>query len=205
MSASLFQKYIEKLFCMIAEDISGSTKEGYNVAIASVHPSIKRRNLIDLQQSLQITGAFESYVRRYFPNMVKEEDYHIVMKMILCEIEDKTCGKLKKLAKSLEQNVIREPALEDKIWKVYKGDSGEEPFEPCISESWFKKDEIRKLGHEANLWRNELAHSKGSYEPKLDTIRAIRLLEHLNYAIVLRKMGFNNNEIKELLQVVLRR
>ena len=154
---------------------------------------------------MQITGAFEFYVRTYLPNMAPEKDYHTVMKMILAELEKKSTGKLKKLAKSLSDHVISEPALEDKVMKAYKGFEDWKALKPCINEEWFHEDEIKVLGHEANLWRNELAHSKRSYEPKIETIKAIRLLEHLNYAIVLRKLGYTDDEILSLLEYVLKR
>ena len=202
---NLFFKHIDKLFELVASDLSSVDDEGGAISISSIHPSIKRRNLIDLQQSLQITGAFEFYVRKYLPDMVSEKDYHVVMKMILKETEEKASGKLKKLAKSLSEHVISEPALEDKIVKAYSGFDTWDPLKPCISDEWFKEDEIQTLGHEANLWRNDLAHSKRSYEPKLETIRAVRLLEHLNYAIVLRQLGYEDEEIKYLLQVALKR
>ena len=188
---------------MIADDLNKDADEGGFISIASIHPSVKRRNLIDLQQSLQITGAFEFYVRQYLPNMAVEKDYHIIMKMLLNELASKQKGKLKELAKSLAKNVVREPALEDKVWKAYKGFDNWSPLKPCLSEEWFLKDEIKKLAHEVNQWRNELAHSKRSYEPKIDTIRAVRLLEHMNYAIVLRELGYGDSEIKELLGAIL--
>ena len=56
---------------------------------------------------------------------------------------------------------------------------------------------------EANLWRNELAHSIRSYEPNVRTIKAVRLMEHLNYAIVLRYIGYNDEEIGNLLKEIL--
>lgn len=71
---NLFFKHIDKLFEMVAGDLSGTDDEGGAISVSSVHPSIKRRNLIDLQQSLQITGAFEFYVRKYLPDMASEKD-----------------------------------------------------------------------------------------------------------------------------------
>ena len=75
----------------------------------------------------------------------------------------------------------------------------------CLSQEWFKEDEIETLAKEANLWRNELAHEKRSYIPSVETIRAIRLVEHLNYAIVLRQLGYVDGEIQELLKYTLLR
>ena len=203
-----FFVHIDKLFEMVASDISDDGEDGGTISVASVHPSVKRRNLVDLQQTLQITGAFEFYVRKYLPNMTPKEEHHDVMWMILEEVAKKSkgkFGKLRKLALSMEKHIISEPALEDKVMKAYKGYDGWNPLKPCIDEKWFKEDEIKTLGHEVNLWRNELAHTKRSYEPKLETIRAVRLLEHFNYAIVLRELGYGDEEIKYLLEQSLER
>lgn len=198
-------KNIDNLFRLVAQDIDADIETAGFISINSIHPSVKRRNLIDLQQSLQITGAFEFYVRKYLPSMAEEKDHHRAMKKKLDDVilNPSSSGKLKKLAKSLSSHIICEPALEDKIWKAYNGYKNWLPLKSCISEEWFSEDEIRTLGHEANEWRNELAHSKRTYEPSIDTIRAVRLIEHLNYAIVLRKIGFKDDEIQNILQEIL--
>ncbi len=41
--------------------------------------------------------------------------------------------------------------------KAYNGFSTWKPLKACISQEWFKEDEIETLAKEANLWRNELA------------------------------------------------
>lgn len=200
-----FFQHIDVLFKMVAEDISTDKDESVNISISSIHPSLKRRRLIDLQQSLHITAAFEFYVRRYLPNMVEEKEYHVALKRVLKEFADVNTGKAKKLAKSLLNHVVSEPSLSDKIMKAYNGFSTWKPLKACVSQEWFKEDEIETLAEEANLWRNELAHEKRSYESKVDTIRAIRLVEHLNYAIVLRQLGYDDGEIQELLKYTLLR
>lgn len=203
--ASPIFKHIDALFNMVAEDISGNLDEGGNISISSIHPSIKRRNLIDLQQSMQITSAFEFYARRYYKDMISEKDYHTVMKMILNEVKNKSKGKMKELAKNMSDNVVREPALKDKVWKIYKGYDSYAPIKNCISEDWFKSDDIQILAQEANDWRNELAHSKRSHEPTINTIMAVRMIEHFNYAIILRQLGFEDDEILNLLRSILKR
>lgn len=198
-------KHMQNLFQMIADDIATDKDEAANISISSIHPSFKRRRLIDLQQSLHITGAFEFYVRRYLPNMVDEKAHHTIIKMVLHEFAEKNTGKAKKLALSLEKNVVREPALEEKVKKAYLGYDEWKPLKPCIDSGWFNEDEIIDLAREANAWRNELAHEKRSYEPNLKTIRAIRLIEHLNYAIVLRELGYEDLEIHDFLENILAR
>ena len=43
------------------------------------------------------------------------------------------------------------------------------------------------------------------YCPDVKAIRAIRLVEHLNYCIILRKAGYSNEEIKNIIQEILAR
>ena len=50
-----------------------------------------------------------------------------------------------------------------------------------------------QLSDIANRWRNELAHEKREYEPDSQVVDAIRLVEHLNYCIVLREAGYDDN------------
>lgn len=210
-NVTLFLKHIDNLFKLMVESIFNKVIDEEDedirpLSIASIHPSIKRRNLVDLQQSLQIASTFELYVRHYLPVMEKEETHHVVMNMILQEIiEKKPSKKLKDLAKSLSKNLVREPALKDKIWKAYKGYDTWLPLKNCISQEWYKEEEIIDLGQEFNLWRNALAHGKLSYEPNEKTIKAVRLLEHLNYSIILRAIGYADEEIMTLLEKALKR
>ena len=59
------------------------------------------------------------------------------------------------------------------------------------------------LATEANEWRNELAHDKREYVPNVNAIKAIRLLEHMNYSIVLRQAGYSDEEINYILKEIL--
>ena len=56
------------------------------------------------------------------------------------------------------------------------------------------------MANVANDWRNELAHEKRTYEPDINTVDAVRLVEHLNYSIILRKAGYNTEEISNILE-----
>ena len=200
-----FINRLEKLFQLIAQGLSNDGENAETVSISSIHQSFQKRMLIDLQQTLHITAAFEFYVRKYLPTMVVEKEHHIKMKEYLEKIENSSTGNLRKLAKRLKKIVLLEPSLEDKVLNVYNGYEGWDPLEACISEEWYRKDEINMLAKEINEWRNELAHEKKTYTPSIDTIRAVRLLEHLNYAIVLRQIGWNDDEIKMFLDSVLTR
>lgn len=203
---SAFLKHIDGLFALIAKDAeSENTFEAAAISIASIHPSAKRRRLIDLQQSLQITGAFEFYVRKYLPCMIEEKTHHTILKMVLDEFSrNKSVNKnARKLAKNMAKSVLREPALEEKIIKAYTGYSEWKPLKACFKEEWFNLHDVKEIAHEANIWRNELAHTKRSYVPSMKTIQAVRLMEHMNYAIVLRMIGYEDEEICGLLEKVL--
>lgn len=198
---SLF-KHLDKLFEMVAEDVANGGDDIANISIASIHPSQKSRRLIDLQQSLHITAAFEFYVRRYLPVMTEEKEHHKKLKQLLEDFAKTNSGKAKKLAKTLCDHVVSEPALSDKIMKAYNGYGEWKALKHCIHEQWFKEGTIRSLALEANSWRNELAHEKREYEPSAKTIEAVRLIEHLSYAIVLRQIGYADNEILDLLSCI---
>ena len=192
-------KHLEKLFELVAEDVTNEGADTANISIASIHPSLKRKRLIDLQQSLHITAAFEFYVRRYLPVMNEEKEHHKKLKKLLEEFANTNGGKAKKLAKALCNHVVSEPALSDKIMKAYNGYGEWKALKPCIHDQWFREETIRSLALEANSWRNELAHEKRTYEPSVKTIEAVRLIEHLNYAIVLRQLACTDDEIMDLL------
>ena len=203
--ASFLIKHIDKLFQIIAQDSIEGEDDSGTISILSIHPSIERRQLIDLQQTLHITAAFEFYIRKYLPNMIIKKEHHEEMIKILEDVEKTKTGKLKELARRLKKMVLMEPSLKDKVQNAYDGYEGWSSLESCISDEWYKKDEIIKLAQEINDWRNELAHEKRSYAPTIDTIRAVRLLEHLNYAIVLRIIGCSDCEIRYFLENILKR
>ena len=198
-----FIKHIDKLFKIIADDLSRTEEDGdATISIVSIHPSVNRKNLIDLQQSLHITSAFEFYFRRYLPPMLKEKEHHKKLKAILQTFMETATGKEKKTAKSLLKH-IGNASLSDKIIAAYKGYDGWAALSSCISENWFQPNSIDSLAEIASEWRNELAHDKREYQPSVDTVKAVRLIEHLNYAIVLRQLGYEDWEIQSLLEMTL--
>ena len=137
--------------------------------------------------------------------MIIKKEHHKEMIKILEDVEKTKTGKLKELARRLKKMVLMEPSLKDKVRNAYGGYEGWASLELCISDEWYKKDEIIKLAQEINDWRNELAHENRSYTPTIDTIRAVCLLEHLNYAIVLRIIGCSDCEIRYFLENILKR
>lgn len=188
--------HIDKLFEFVADDLSADDPK---ISISSVHPSAKARYNIDLNQSLHITAAFEFYFRKYLPAITGVKDYDIEIEQLLQKYASEHSGKAKKKALSLANNVIREPSLQDKVKKAYYGYDTWSGLKYCLPET-LRDKKIDRLASEINKWRNELAHEKRNYEPKMSTIDAVNLVEQMNYAIVLRKVGFADNEIRDLLK-----
>lgn len=170
-----------------------------------IHASVKYRNLIDLKQSLHITAAFEFYVRTLLPEMHSQSsiDFCKDVSAFLDSYIDSHSGKLKAKAKSFKNGLNPSMSLSEKMRKVIDGYDGWSPVKPIL-EDWFGND-YELLMKAANDWRNELAHEKRSYEPDLNTVKAVRLVEHLNYCIVLRKAGYNDDEISAILECTLAR
>lgn len=195
----LFSERFENLFQLFFEE-----KEG-NGAIAngSSHPSVKFRNLIDLEQSLHITAAFEYYVRTLLPKISSQETIEFLkdIEALVDGYIETATGKKKKKAKDFKKSLMPQISLEDKILKVYGGYENWDSLLPVLVE-WFG-DDVSELASAANLWRNELAHEKREYQPDVNVIHAVRLVEHLNYCIILRKAGYSDEAIKSILAEVL--
>ena len=115
----------------------------------------------------------------------------------------KIAGKLKAKAKSFKNGLNPSMPLSEKMRKVIDGYDGWSPVKPILKD-WFGND-YELLMKAANDWRNELAHEKRTYEPDLNTVKAVRLVEHLNYCIVLRTAGYNDDEISAILERTLAR
>lgn len=184
----------EQLFLMFVNN---------KVSVFSVHSSIAARNLIDLKQSLHITAAFEHYYREYMPETPSKDaiEFYNEIKTLLQEYAENHTGKKKKKAKSLIRGISPEPSLMDKILKVYRGCSGWTGLDFVLGE-WFGS-QVDDLAEVANEWRNELAHENGKYQPDKRVVSAIRLVEHLNYCIVLRQSGYCDAHIKKILEELL--
>jgi hypothetical protein len=173
------------------------------VSVLSVHSSVAARNLIDLKQSLHTSAAFEHYYREYIPDTPSEEamEFYNEIQSLLQEYAESHTGKKKKKAKSLMKGISPEPSLMDKILKVYRGCAGWTSLDDVLGE-WFG-NQVDDLAEIANEWRNELAHEKREYDPDLRVVKAIRLVEHLNYCIVLRQAGYCDEQIKTILEDLL--
>lgn len=202
---SLFLPKIKELFQLFFEKDVG---EDVLVNTSSIHPSVKYKNLIDLKQSLHITAAFEYYVRTQLPEISSKDtiDFYDDIKNLLDEYIKNNSSTKKKKAKDLKKSLQPQLSLKEKILKAYNGYSTDdfstwEPLEPILSD-WFGKD-VEELANIANLWRNELAHEKREYEPDERVINAIRLIEHINYCVVLRCAGYDNMQIKKIISKIL--
>lgn len=198
----LFYPKVKELFQLFFEEKVGDTAI---VDGGSTHPSFKYRNLIDLEQSLHITAAFEYYVRTILPEMSSPDTIEFLsnIETLVDEFIKTVTGKKKKKAKSFKRSLRPQISLEEKIIKAYEGYSNWQPLKSILTE-WFG-DDIGNLASVANLWRNELAHEKREYQPDVDVITAVRLVEHLNYCIVLRYVGYSDEQIKAILLGILTR
>ena len=202
LNIGYFASKLKELFQLFFE------KEGEEEALVnsgSIHHSFKYRNLIDLEHSLHITATFEYYVRTILPEMSSASTIEFIedMKELLDEYISSTSGKKKAKAKSFRKGLKPQISLEEKILKAYNGYGDWASLSEVLLE-WFGVD-VSDLADAANEWRNELAHEKREYCPDVKAIRAIRLVEHLNYCIILRKAGYSNEEIKNIIQEILAR
>lgn len=180
---------------------------GENALLGSgeIHASVRYRNLIDLKQSLHITAAFEFYVRTLLPAMYSQSsiDVYNDISALLDTYINEHSGKKKDKAKGIKKRMSPDLALSEKMRKVLEGYNGWAPVKPVLLD-WFESD-YTPLTRAANDWRNELAHEKRSYEPDENTVKSIRLVEHLNYSIILRIAGYSDEEISAILENTLAR
>lgn len=186
--ANLFQMFFEK-----------ETGENALLGSGEIHASVKYRNLIDLRQSLHITAAFEFYVRTFLPEMYSQSsiDVYNDISALLDTYINEHSGKKKDKAKGIKKRISPDLGLSEKMRKVLEGYNGWAPVKPVLLD-WFGSD-YTPLTRAANDWRNELAHEKRSYEPDENTVKSIRLVEHLNYSIILRIAGYSDEEISAIL------
>ena len=197
-----YKQHFVNLFQMFFEKETG---ENALLGSGEIHASVKYRNLIDLRQSLHITAAFEFYVRTLLPEVYSQSsiDFCNDVSAFLDTYINEHTGKKKEKAKSFKRGLSPSLSLSEKMRKVIEGYDGWAPIKPVLRD-WFGSDYIA-LTKAANDWRNELAHEKRSYEPDENTVMAIRLVEHLNYSIVLRIAGYSDEEISAILENTLAR
>lgn len=201
-NSRIFSTNLKELVQLFFEEkIEGTAKINGN----SIHPSFKYRNLIDLEQSLHITAAFEYYVRTVLPEISSAETLAFFndIEILVDEYIKTAKGKMKEKAKKFKKLLRPQVSLEEKILKAYEGYSTWKALKPILIE-WFG-DNIADLASSANLWRNELAHEKREYQPDINVIKAIRLVEHINYCIVLRLAGYDDEQIKIIVAEILTR
>lgn len=191
-----FSSKFERLFELFVDN---------KVSVYSIHSSIASRNLLDLKQCLHITAAFEYYQRTFLPEIfsVKTIQFYEDMKSLIQTYANDHTGKLKQKANSFIKAFKATVCLKDKICKAYNGYNGWCNLKNILSK-WFG-DNISELAGIANEWRNELAHEKREYEPDNKVISSIRLVEHINYCIVLRNADYTDGEIEMIIENILTR
>lgn len=190
----IVSSHFEQLFQLILDD---------KVSFSSIHTSVKAKSYFDLKQCLHITAAFEYYERIFLPEISSQTTLEVYdeVKKIIAEYTDSLTGKKKKKAESILNGLAPMLSLKDKIIKIYTGYSTWSSLSDILDE-WFL-GKVDDLADVANKWRNELAHEKRTYEPDERVVSAIRMVEHINYCIVLRQAGYADEEIKAFLEQVL--
>ncbi|UKS29988.1 hypothetical protein LOZ80_14040 [Paenibacillus sp. HWE-109] len=175
------------------------------VSSQSIHSSSAARRLLDLKQCLQITAAFEYYQRTFLPEISSLETIQVYdeVRALIDNYITEQKGEKKKKAKRLRDSLRPTVSLQDKICKVYNGYNNWSGLKFILSE--YFGDDVTKLASIANQWRNELAHEKREHEPDQDVISSVRLVEHLNYCIVLRLAEYSDQEIKAIIDKILSR
>lgn len=196
-----FKSHFEELFTFILEK---------KASIASIHPSHKLKHLIDLNQSLHITAAFEYYQRTFLPTISSSTtmEFYNDLKLLIEKYIESQKGAKKKKAKNFLKGLSPTLSLDEKIIKTYNGYKNDKNEKwnslcPILTERF--GDNITDLAETARKWRNELAHEKNEYIPDVKVIDSIRLIEHINYCIVLRQVGYSDSEIKEIIYEILTR
>jgi hypothetical protein len=167
----------------------------------SVHKSTRLRRLFDVDQCIRITSVFEYLHRKNLPTIQsaeRDEVYQEIKDYLLEGYVKKLEGKKRRIAEDYCEKIRFEPSLKDKIQKAYKGYKKWRSLENILC-TRFPIEEIEKLSDTANKWRNELAHDKRSFEPDESVCRAVRLVEHLNYCIVLRLAEYPDDEIRNII------
>lgn len=129
-----------------------------------------------------------------------QDTYISIKALIEREYISSATGSNRKVAKDIVRNLEPMISLEDKIKKTISGYGGWASLQPIIETRF---DDWAELSAIANAWRNELAHEKRQTQPTASTIRAVRLVEHLNYCIILHIAGFSDEEILRMLDKIL--
>ena len=171
----------------------------------SINPSITTRRLFDLKQCLHITAAFEYYHRSFLPEISSETTIHVYEEIrdLIQKYTDTQSGKKRRKAVRLLNSLVPTISLQDKLCKTYLGYANWPGTNTILAE--YFGDDVTELASIANKWRNELAHEKREYEPDKRVISAIRLVEHLNYCIILRMAGYSDENIKAIVEEILAR
>lgn len=195
--------YVKSHLAELVQLTADSFDDKPTIPVERVHSSTHYRNLIDLRQTLNISSSFEYLQRNFCPEAISEESkqiYEEIIELIQKEYVDNQHGKKKKVGKDVVKFLKPSISLGDLLKKTIKGYGDWKSLENIITPEYTDYD---PLAHEENLWRNEQAHNKNDFVVTGNTIRAVRMTEHVNYCIVLRHCGYSNDEIRAIIKEVL--
>jgi hypothetical protein len=175
-----------------------------NVDIISLHESTKAQSHFGYKRCVAIPAAFEFYCRKFTSPILSKPRRNTLSEIenYISDYINKHTGKEKDTAKQILKKVSDacEPSLSEKIYKVYKGYASDNEQWSSLEFAFPKinNDMAKQLSKLASEWRNEVAHEKREFEISSEAYVAMRFVEYLNYCIVLRHVGYSDNEIRDI-------
>jgi hypothetical protein len=183
----------------------------YNICIPY---SKKRRNTYDTGRFLSVTAAFEFYCRMFLPSIsnVKRIKFYVEVKDLIEQKYRDVSGKKKEAIGDIIDFLTDydgKITLEQKIMKVFCGYEGWKSLREIFINNNFGKgvsnEECKKHASRMNEIRNEYAHGKNTVHFEIDeefsnAVDATNFVEKLNYCIVLRACGYEDEIIKKFVE-----
>lgn len=202
-SYDMIKSHIEAIFNEIA---SG------NMYLQHIPESQNNARVITPARFILIMAAFEWNVRNSYTISGSEKE-KTVKEDILAEIEkipeekeyDSKAKKKLKFFQKVLSNI--DVSLSEKIVFVLKDLN--EILKPFIDDIYHlnnsEPDTYEKMGERLQTQRNNFAHGNLDKEFDADAILNIVILEWVNYAMVLKKLGYSDIEIRNLINKIFKR
>lgn len=197
--------YLKNHFAELMQLMADYNSNNGVISLRGIHPSLQKRRLFDLRHSISVTSSFEHLVRAVLPEIHSEETiqtYEEIKALINDNYVLAVKGNKRKIAKSIIKHLQPEVSFSEKVKKAIKGYDEWAPLLPIVENHF---NDWEKLADVINEWRNDVAHEKRKMSPSADIINAVRMIERLNYAIILRTAGYSDDEIVLILDKILDR
>jgi hypothetical protein len=175
------------------------------VDVLSLHESVYDQRYFGIKRCIAIPAAFEYYCRSFVPSVLSKQTRETIdeIEKYIDECIKKYSGKKKNTAKRIKYKVNEacDPSTSDKLQKIFSGfNHGDESWKSL--KDIFKEletEQVKDYADTANKWRNDVAHDKREFVFSHEACEAMRFVEYLNYCIVLRHVGYEDNEIKSII------